>query len=299
MDRHMKVMMAQVKNALKKPSELFIPFPDDMNLDRWVVLICGLEDAHEFGEYFVEFTAGPDFPDKAPKDYTVLTENGVFDLGGKICISLGEFHDKDKGRTDTWRPALGMPGFAANIANVFICYKMLGHGIRIKDYPTDPVLQKEYDRNVARLAKQSYGFNSKHNKHLFDRLENFIKHNPKHPAVINIIAKRKKLNGENTSKVETKVETTVGTDVKAKVELKAETNTKSLPSTLESIPMQPSKPMSRPDIVEKTEKGPDTAAQSVCATKKDTDEKKPESPAPKAEPAKMEETLYDILAEYM
>ncbi|MDE2095926.1 MAG: hypothetical protein KGL39_01615 [Patescibacteria group bacterium] len=198
--RFLKVMMAQAKNGLTKfASEHFIPFPDEQQMNRWVVLISGLEDVHEFGEFFVEYTAGLEFLEKkAPKGFIALTANGTFVEGAPasreiICISLGEYHDGEKNRTDTWRPSLGLPGFAENVANAFIGYRDLEGGIRIKPYPKNPEERKVYEATARVLARRSRAFNEKHFPEYTKRLDEFIKNNPRHPCVVRLLKKREEL----------------------------------------------------------------------------------------------------------
>src|ERR1700678_3766053 len=113
--RRSKMMLSQYKEFHKRESPHQIAFPDEKNINTWYALICGLDGVHKFGEYFIKFKAGAEFPQKAPKNFRFLTENGVFETGGPICLSMGEHHDSEVGRTDVWRPSLGMTGFAENV----------------------------------------------------------------------------------------------------------------------------------------------------------------------------------------
>lgn len=189
--RRVKIMMSQYKEFHKRASPHQIAFPDEKDINMWYVLICNLSDVHEFGEYFIKFSAGPEFPQKAPKDFQLLTENGVFEMGGAICLSMGEFHDKDTGRSDVWRAALGMPGFAENVANAMISYRDLGGGIRIRSY--DKKSAKKFDKKARQYARDSQKFNFAHNPGLHKRLEEFIAENPENPAVKGLLIARGKL----------------------------------------------------------------------------------------------------------
>lgn len=62
--RRTQVMMAQYKRFHTCSSPHQIAIPDEKNMNVWYVLICGLGDNHEFGEYIVKFKAGPEFPRK-------------------------------------------------------------------------------------------------------------------------------------------------------------------------------------------------------------------------------------------
>src|SRR5271156_5183429 len=85
--RRRKIMMSQYRAFHERKSPHQIAFPDPQNMNIWNVLICGMDGPHEFGEYFIRFEAGPDFPHRAPKSFQCLTENGVYEMGGPICIS--------------------------------------------------------------------------------------------------------------------------------------------------------------------------------------------------------------------
>ena len=164
--RRHKVLMAQYAAYSKNPSPYVIAVPDEADISKWIVLVCNLAAPFEFGEYLFTFAAGPDFPHKPPVNLCCHTANGVFVPGGKICISIGEYHAADKGRTDTWRPALGMKGFADNIGNSMICYDQLKGGVRIvEDF--SPVAM----RALARLSRAS---NHKNNAALSSIIEDFI-----------------------------------------------------------------------------------------------------------------------------
>ena len=54
-----------------------------------------------------------------PPSIEALTPNGVFELGGPLCISIGEFHEQHK----TWVPALGMPGCGRQMWNALLCFE--------------------------------------------------------------------------------------------------------------------------------------------------------------------------------
>lgn len=133
--RQTAIMMAQFKKAIAAPNE-FIKFSlktDSVN--EWYILLSGFEgnDSEytytengemKFGEYLCRMVAPADFPFNPPEFY-MLTENGLYGIEEKVCISIGEFHAKD------YRAALGMAGFAEQLVSGLIGWKELGNGIRI------------------------------------------------------------------------------------------------------------------------------------------------------------------------
>jgi ubiquitin-conjugating enzyme E2 J2 len=168
--RRAAMMTSQYRNWFKDPSPYFIATFDEKDVNTWIVLLVNMSDQFEYGEYLFTFTAGPDFPQKPPENLCCHTPNGVFELGGKICISIGEFHGEhkpgDAGRDDLWRPSLGMMGFAKNVVNSMLAYEDLHGGIRIVR-AFSPEAMKTY-------ARQSHEYNDKKNGRLSRLTEQFI-----------------------------------------------------------------------------------------------------------------------------
>jgi ubiquitin-conjugating enzyme E2 J2 len=139
--RSQKVLMHQYTIAKKEVDKLnsdpngkahLIPYIDN-NIYLWYFLIQKLDAPYLGGEYIFKLTAPSNFPDNPPS-FEFITPNGVYDLGGKICISVGEYHTNDhhkSGGSYGWRPSLGMMGFAREVLNGFVNYEFLDHGIRI------------------------------------------------------------------------------------------------------------------------------------------------------------------------
>jgi ubiquitin-protein ligase len=129
-----RIMMAQGQKALKEdhPNLLVHVHEDDCTLFTFMVL--NLPPPYAHGEYLFQLKAPKGFPQKPPS-FKFLTPNGVFEPGGKICISIGEFHANDRaGATGAygWRAALGMIGFAREGGvNGMLIPESLGHGIRV------------------------------------------------------------------------------------------------------------------------------------------------------------------------
>jgi len=120
-DRATRVLLAQYRKA-QHENMLFLPDPDDMHV--CYVLVCGLGYPYVGAEILLKLTCGPDFPLKPP-ELRCLTPNGVYEVGGKICISVGEFHAGDRvGKMAGaaagdwgWRPTMGLLGFAREALN--------------------------------------------------------------------------------------------------------------------------------------------------------------------------------------
>lgn len=163
--------------------------PNSDNIAEWVFLIGGLDSPFEFGEYIFVLTAPPTFP-QSPPTLQFYTKNGVFTPGGRICISIGEFHANDRPGKDGahgWRPGLGMLGFANQVVNALLCYETLDSGIRIN---------KEPDSVKINLAKSSRVQNLLQYPSLMTQLEDIIAQYPNAEPIKNILRSRAKFDSE-------------------------------------------------------------------------------------------------------
>jgi len=151
------ILLNQYNKALKVNNNNLIPYVDESNIKIWYFLIKDLKDTpFEGGEYIFKLTVPDEFPQKPPS-FEFCTPNGVYDIGGKICISVGEFHTNDRpGSTGSygWRPSLGMYGFANEVLNGLINFQYLDHGIRILS--TDIETKKKLANNSIKYNKNHY-----------------------------------------------------------------------------------------------------------------------------------------------
>jgi len=132
-DRLNRVMAAQYRAALAADHPYLIPVMQETDVKIWHFLIVNLPAPYLKGEFIFRLEAPPTFPQKPPK-FTFLTPNGVFEPGGSICISIGEFHARQapgKEGSYGWRASLGMMGFAREVVNAFIVPNYLRGGIRV------------------------------------------------------------------------------------------------------------------------------------------------------------------------
>ena len=177
-----RIMASQYRKACTDGSPNLIPIMDEENVRVWHFLILNVGGPHAGGEYLFRLDAPSDFPAKPPK-FSFLTKNGVFEPGGSICISIGEFHANDRpGQTGShgWRPTLGMIGFAREVVNGLIASahggeNSLGDGIRLRN--DSPEKKRE-------LAAASAQFNSRNHSDLMRAVEQFAETHPDNPAVI-------------------------------------------------------------------------------------------------------------------
>jgi ubiquitin-protein ligase len=176
--RHTKVLTCQYSAAIKAdhPNLWFYMNPRDIS--EWFIMVTNLRPPLAGGEFVFRLGAPPNFP-LSPPSFTALTPNGVFDLGGEICISIGTFHAKDAPSADGasgWRPALGMVGFAREVVNGMIVSDGLATGIRILQ--TSPAEKKKF-------AEESRAYNVKHIREIWEGLQAYRTENPELAAVRN------------------------------------------------------------------------------------------------------------------
>lgn len=169
-----KRMAAQFRNASERenhPNLLFLL--DDQDARRCYILAVGLPYPYRGAEVLFQLDCPDDFP-KSPPALRCLTPNGVYELGCRICISIGEYHAHDASRKDGaqgWRPALGLAGFARETLNGLLVPEVLNGikhadsgrgGIGILDTPAT---------ERAELAAKSHDFNLSRNSLLLARFE--------------------------------------------------------------------------------------------------------------------------------
>jgi ubiquitin-protein ligase len=69
----------------------------DKDINTWYVMIHGIignQDEYVGGKYLFKLTIPPNFPAEV-FSFECLTPNGVYEPGGRICISIGEWHQSD------------------------------------------------------------------------------------------------------------------------------------------------------------------------------------------------------------
>jgi ubiquitin-conjugating enzyme E2 J2 len=164
--RQVKVMQAQYKAAIKTPTEYISYIMSEDDPSTWYLLLRGIsghDDAFLGGEYLVRMLAPADFPGSPPQ-FFFMTENGLYDVECKICISIGEYHK------DQYRAVLGMSGFADNLVSGMVGWNEMGNGINILKTNADKKKQlalKSTKTNIekhgelVKKIKDAYGEYSK------------------------------------------------------------------------------------------------------------------------------------------
>lgn len=93
-----KRLMREAKE-LNQPTELYFAQPLEENLFEWHFTVRGPPDS-DFagGRYHGRITLPPEYPMKPPS-IMLLTPNGRFEVGKKICLSMSAHHP------ETWQPS--------------------------------------------------------------------------------------------------------------------------------------------------------------------------------------------------
>ena len=161
-----KVIMNHQRSSFENPSPYAVWFFPDDNCNK---VFCQLrfETEKKFDNYHEEFGGGQfimsaelprEYPAKPPKHVKFLTPNGVFAVGGSICIDGGEFHPEN------YKKEQGFPEFlVGQIMNVMLNYKIVGSGISHIHGQTSKAQKQKF-------AKESREWNKK-NMRKYDKYD--------------------------------------------------------------------------------------------------------------------------------
>lgn len=118
-----KILARQYQKCVKEDHENILFFPKEDDLRVCYCLVVGLGYPYLGGEFLFEVTAPEEFPRKPPS-VRCLTTNGVYSVGPRICISIGEYHSEDRADASAgsygWRPVMGIIRFAQEMVNGLI-----------------------------------------------------------------------------------------------------------------------------------------------------------------------------------
>jgi ubiquitin-conjugating enzyme E2 J2 len=112
-----KLTVKRITNDIKhfytnKP-ELLDIYPNEKNMLEIYFLICVRPDSpYAGGQYIGKIVHNPLYPRKAP-DYYMLTPNGRFATGTKICLTNSSFHDYD------WAPTWNLVTMLEGLSSVW------------------------------------------------------------------------------------------------------------------------------------------------------------------------------------
>lgn len=151
------VLVNQFKTAVKEPHEYLKFCMDEKDVKTWYIMLSGFEgDEGEYkgGQYIVRVVLPNDFPYNPPQFY-FMTEQGLYGVETKVCISIGEYHK------DQYRAALGVRGFCNQLVSGLIGWKDMGSGIQILSTS---------NKEKSRLARASQAYNERHNADILRKI---------------------------------------------------------------------------------------------------------------------------------
>ena len=97
-----KRIMGEIKELAQSPPEEFHAEPLEDNLFEWHFSVRGPRGtSYEGGIFHGKITLPSEYPFKPPT-ITLLTPNGRFEVGKKICLSVSAHHPEH------WQPAWGI-----------------------------------------------------------------------------------------------------------------------------------------------------------------------------------------------
>jgi len=130
----------ELQSESEKPDAFFKAAPLDDDLFEWHFTVRGPPDTpFEGGAYHGRILLPPEYPYKAP-EILILTPNGRFEVGTRICLSITSHHQ------ETWQPSWGIRTMITALVGYMPSAEQ---GIGSLDYPAE---------ERKRLARKSLGF---------------------------------------------------------------------------------------------------------------------------------------------
>jgi ubiquitin-conjugating enzyme E2 J2 len=154
---------------MRQPEENIIVVMDDTNIKKWYALIVGNSEPYKNAEIIFMFKIPDEYPHKPPS-VECLTPNGIFEMGGPLCVSISEFH------RESWVKSLGITGYAKQLWNALLCFT-----------PDDTInsIRVTWSSPETRqtLANASRDYNEKCNKNVCQLVDAYIETHPDFSAV--------------------------------------------------------------------------------------------------------------------
>ncbi len=121
-----KILAANITQWMKDADCRFVlMFRESSMRTFYALLFIDVKDSPLWGaELIYQFKLPGNFP-QDPPSVECLTPNGQMDLGGPICLGIGEWHK------DQWRGSLGIVGFVNYVWCCMTNMEQVEHGIRI------------------------------------------------------------------------------------------------------------------------------------------------------------------------
>lgn len=145
----------EIKMLKKDPIENIEVYVDEKNMLDWYFLMHGRDDSdYKGGEYIGKVMNSPEYPFKPP-DFMMLTPNGRFTAGKKICLSNSKYH------SDEWSSMWNMKAIILGFESIMV---------DDKDKGISHIKVSKDER--ATFANKSKSYNASHFPNI---MKNFIK----------------------------------------------------------------------------------------------------------------------------
>jgi len=139
----------ELEKEQQKPDSWFRAYPLQEDLFEWHFTIKGPEGTpFEGGFYHGKILLPPEYPFKPP-DIVLLTPNGRFETGQRICLSVSSFHE------ETWQPSWSIYSILLGLRSLFPC-KAEGVGA----LQCDPEVQRRLARASLKFHCRQCNFSS-------------------------------------------------------------------------------------------------------------------------------------------
>jgi ubiquitin-protein ligase len=166
-----KILAANITQWMKDDCRFVLMFRGSSMKTFYALLFIDVEDSPLWGaELIYQFKLPDNFPQEPPS-VECLTPNGQMELGGPICLGIGEWHK------DQWRGSLGIVGFVNYVWCCMTNMDQVEHGIRIIKITPPAQLRKfaQESREYNRVDPSTHDIQSE--------FETKIRDHPNIPAI--------------------------------------------------------------------------------------------------------------------
>ena len=152
----LKRIQGDLKDLNKNRAEFFQAIQDESNIKLFYFLLRPLDEPYTGGLYIGKIELPDDYP-KSPGSFYMLTPNGRFATGSKICLTNSSYHKEN------WTPIWSIRNMVLGVSSIFIADDTTGIS-HIKDTPT----------NRKKMATNSIQFNIQNYPAIFNRFNFFV-----------------------------------------------------------------------------------------------------------------------------
>ncbi len=153
----MKRFVGDAKLIKKTPLDNVDVFQDNTDMLTWYFLLKGApETDYENGLYIGKIMHNPEYPFKAP-DFMMLTPNGRFDIGKKICLTNSGYHQ------ESWSAMWNIRSLLEAFLSIMSDDSTSG---------ISHILKTKHERQT--MAKDSFAYNETYHKEVYHTFTRFV-----------------------------------------------------------------------------------------------------------------------------